>query len=121
MALEVHRAVQTGVDDLADVRHRLAAGGGGGAAPPAVPPLAPPVQEGAMVDVFGNVVPPIALDQVRASWSFHLGWSWCRQGRGAAIPVPCGWQPVVPPIALDQARAGGLHCRLGLFCLLFAK
>ncbi|PRW56727.1 SAGA-associated factor 11 [Chlorella sorokiniana] len=62
VALEVHRAVQTGVDDLADVQHRLA--NGGGSQPPAVPPLPPPVAKGSMIDVFGNVVPPIALDQV---------------------------------------------------------
>lgn len=51
-------------DDLADVQHRLAARGG---QPPAqaLPPLPPPVAKGNMVDVFGNVVPPIALDQVR--------------------------------------------------------
>ncbi|KAL4447178.1 hypothetical protein ABPG77_007211 [Micractinium sp. CCAP 211/92] len=63
VALEVHRAVQTGVDDLADVQHRLAAAAG---QPPvqALPPLPPPVAKGNMVDVFGNVVPPIALDQV---------------------------------------------------------
>jgi len=49
-------------DDLADVQHRLA--NGGGSQPPAVPPLPPPVAKGSMIDVFGNVVPPIALDQV---------------------------------------------------------
>lgn len=51
-------------DDLADVQHRLAAAAG---QPPAqaLPPLPPPVAKGHMVDVFGNVVPPIALDQVR--------------------------------------------------------
>ncbi|PSC71638.1 SAGA-associated factor 11 [Micractinium conductrix] len=64
VALEVHRAVQTGVDDLADVRHRLASGGGSAGGPPPPPPLPPPVAKGAMVDVFGHVVPPIALDQV---------------------------------------------------------
>lgn len=52
-------------DDLADVQHRLA--NGVGSQPPSVPPLQPPVAKGSMVDVFGNVVPPIALDQVRGS------------------------------------------------------
>ena len=50
-------------DDLADVQHRLATGGA--SQPAGVPPLAPPVAKGSMVDVFGNVVPPIALDQAR--------------------------------------------------------
>ncbi|KAI3428221.1 hypothetical protein D9Q98_006601 [Chlorella vulgaris] len=64
IALEVHRGVQTGVDDLVDVHHRLAAGTGSSQQAVAIPPLAPPVVKGNMVDVFGNVVPPIALDQV---------------------------------------------------------
>ena len=49
-------------DDLSDVRHRLAAGTQQPAS--AAPPLPPPVAKGNMIDVFGNVVPPIALDQV---------------------------------------------------------
>lgn len=48
------------------MQHRLA--NGGGSQPPAVPPLPPPVAKGSMIDVFGNVVPPIALDQVRGLW-----------------------------------------------------
>lgn len=51
-------------DTLADVRHRLATGGGISQQAAAIPPLPPPVHKGNMIDVFGNVVPPIALDQV---------------------------------------------------------
>ncbi len=86
VSLEVHRAVKTGADDLADVRARHAAeaereaespepGARGKAAAAAAPPPPPPPLTGALgaqvaggkggVDVFGNHVPPIALDQVR--------------------------------------------------------
>ena len=64
VALEVHRGVKTGGDDLADVRHQLAAGAGGSQQAVTIPLMPPTVVKGSMVDVFGNIVQPIALDLV---------------------------------------------------------
>lgn len=58
IALEVHKSVKTGLDDLSDVKQQAS----GSFAPP---PLPHPTPSGkGLVDVFGNQVPPIALDQV---------------------------------------------------------
>ncbi|GAB4813058.1 hypothetical protein N2152v2_000104 [Parachlorella kessleri] len=58
VALEVHRAIKTGADDLLDVAERQQH------SQLAAPPPHPTPSGRGLVDVFGNQVPPIALDQV---------------------------------------------------------
>jgi hypothetical protein len=84
------------------------------------------VSKGNLIDVFGNVVPPIALDQVgrdghaAARWlgggrmedGMHCGGSSCAVGRsGAAYSLPL--PPPCPPCALSPGLLSQLRAQGG--------